>query len=192
MFYKVSPSGGSSSSGVSSLNAETGAVELVEGANITITPNMDGTIEIAAAGGGGASLNMIALELTGQQALSGGGPNTILFPTPQRIDAGFTYDTGTGIITCVETGVISVQFTTAQISAGSTYLYVNLEGTVVAEAGFETGNSNFNCQLTREYIAVTAGDELMLQISPANSVNLEPIIASGPSCWASVKYIEIA
>lgn len=53
MFFSSFPSSGGSS-GVSSLNGQTGALTLVAGSNITLTPG-SGTLTIASTGGGGAN-----------------------------------------------------------------------------------------------------------------------------------------
>lgn len=62
MFFSSFPSSGGSS-GVSSLNGQTGALTLVAGSNITLTPG-SGTITIASTGGGGANTALSNLAST--------------------------------------------------------------------------------------------------------------------------------
>lgn len=72
--------------GVISLNALTGAIDLIAGANVTITPGV-GTITIATTGGTSRSINLVAVPTTAG-AVAGtdyfyltSGTTTITLPT---------------------------------------------------------------------------------------------------------------
>lgn len=70
-----SASGGGGGSGVSSLNTQTGALTLVAGSNITITPG-SGTLTIASTGGGGGGITSINADATAAQLLVAGSAGT--------------------------------------------------------------------------------------------------------------------
>lgn len=129
-FVKLPTSGGSGS-GVSSLNSQTGALNLLAGANITITPG-SGTLTIASTGGGSGSPGGLNHQIQYNNAGSFGG------------DTGVTDGSGNWSATSLALSALTAN--RAVVSDGSKFLTSSV--TTLAELAFVSGvTSSIQTQL---------------------------------------------
>lgn len=143
--------------------------------------------------GGGAqpaSASALVLEKSNQQNIPVSGVSTaVLFNEIIRQDDDFTYNAGTGEITCNKDGFISVQFTTAQINAGTVTLNIRKDNVDLYEKIYFEANSDYSTDIYKEFIEVSAGEVITCRVTySVNGVNIEPTVAGAVATWATIKY----
>lgn len=141
-FVQLPQGGGGSGAGVSSLNSQTGAVNILPGANITVTPG-SGTITIASTGGGSATPGGLNHQIQYNNAGAFGGDTAVT--------------DGSGNISATSFAASNLTANRAVVSDGSKFLISS--ATSLAELAFVSGvTSSIQTQLNAKQAGPLTGD----------------------------------
>lgn len=183
-FYSTYPAG-SGSSGVSSLNGLTGALTLIAGSGITITPGA-GTLTIASTGGSGANTALSNLTTTSiNQPLQGAADLTLLAGIAPGSGPGYNVSIISGDSNDDAPGYINLTVGTGATGGGGIRMSTfsggaGIAGDLWANIGDSGAGQWTNCLIASQQFAVSCVGDTDVNISSPSTTTFDGVdISSG-------------